>query len=345
MERLTPVYDKEILQDEAKKAPMPRLHHAPKTDIEYFDPLKEIQNERYFHKEKAKFEKVDLTNLPLYTPEGLIKSLDVHGNRWMKRGFVYIFTGRTNSGKSHLAKQLIYYILEDSIYWKVQSICAFSGSGKITSDLDFLPQEEIQDVYDNEKLNFEIQTCYDTLVELNRKQSKKEMAHELKIYDDMIGTSESDKKNMDMRYGKHAETWKLLGTRGRRLPFTIFALTQNFQFMNNYVRDGSAFIFCSAVSGSQFDYIWDQIRIKGLFATKKEFMDFCCTHILQFQCVVFYLHANDPRDFIRLVKAEKKCPQFSVNQGNKEDKALIKTRAEEKVDQIRKMLNKARIEN
>lgn len=335
-------YDQAVLKDELKKKEKPILHHKPREDRP-FDEEKYLNDSTFFHQERAKPTKIDLDNLPIYTPKAFILCKDIHGRPWFKRSFISIFTGRTNCGKSHLLKELLFEMTKDNVYWKIRGVEAFSGTGKLTTDLDFLKQEHIEDKYDNTALNFKINNYYNQMVEMKKQGTTKELGHVVSIYDDMIGNSEDEKKQMNQKYGASAETWKLLATRGRRLPMTFIALTQNFQFMNNYVRDNAAYIFCCALNGSQSDYIWQQVRGRFLFSNRREFDDFCSKYILGFQCVVFYIHANDNRDFIRIVKANKECPPFTVP-STKPSKEIIQKRATEKFHAITNSLNKARIE-
>lgn len=132
---------------------------------------------------------------------------------------------------------------------------------------------------------------------------------------------------------------------GRRIPITELVLTQNFQWLLNYVRDGCAYLFCVSVSGSQFDYLWDQLMHHNLWETKRVFREWCSSLLTDYQVIVFNMHATEPQDLIAVVKADpdfKTKFQFYMEDSYKERNDLQQRRARDKIEETERAFRKLR---
>lgn len=202
-----------IAEHAERSAQEPLTRRAPtydESDIADPDKTKQKRTE-FFHSKLKRRDTVDVNDLPVYTPKGLVQKRDSHGNRWLQPNFIYVFTGRTRSGKSFLLKQLMFYLLQDP-YWNFQWGEAYSGSGLTTDDLDFLHPNQIHEEYDNDRMRYQLQSCHEQLKALKSKKSEAELQRGFVILDDQIGSLTSTETNM--RNGPTAQTWRFLATRG-----------------------------------------------------------------------------------------------------------------------------------
>lgn len=322
------------------------------------DPDKAKKNDpQFFHEKLVRRETIDIENLQVYTPEGLIQKRDSHGERWLQPNFIYVFTGRTRSGKSYLLKQLMYYILKDP-YWRIQWVEAYSGSGHTTDDLNFLHPKQIHEDYNDARLRYMLQSSHEQLKKLKAAGSEAELERGICIIDDQIGSLTN--KETNMRGGTTAATWRFLATRGkiqrshthhsnvttgRRLPITEIVLTQNFQWLLNYVRDGCAYLFCVSVSGSQFDYLWDQVMHHSLWENKRAFREWCSSYLTQYQVIVFNMHATEAVDLITVVKAQQNFDtefRFYMADAYEEHRTLTRERARNKIEETERAFRRVR---
>lgn len=205
----------QYLENAAENPPDPpkvKPRDYEQTDESFEEP------KTWFHPKLETRDPVDIENLPLYTPEGLVNCRDVEGKLWLKPGFVNILAGQTNSGKSYLFKWLMYEILANPKtmapkIWSIQWIEAYSGSGKFTKDLDFLHRDIIQEDYNDARVKYIIKSSVEQMKKLAAEGKETCLPNGMLIMDDQIGSSDA-KKATDMKHGEMNKTWEYIATRG-----------------------------------------------------------------------------------------------------------------------------------
>lgn len=340
MESVDHGLNEELAREAANSQPLTKRRAVPKGE----DQPDVLPDERKYHKTVYRRKAFNIDDMKVLTPEGLVNELDSKGKRWLKRSKIHCLIGRTESGKSYFLKQLMYYILKDKSYWDVAWVEAYSGSAKTTEDLDFLHPDQIHETYDDLRFRYQLHSSYEQQKKLKAANSKAELQHGIVIIDDQIGVVDLKRRAVDLHAGDAAQTWKYLGTRGRRLPVTEFVLVQAFQWINNICRDGAGYLYCVSVSGSQFDHLWDQVMHTGLWNNKTHFRDWCNSYLTQFQILVFNMHSTESEDLVRLVKAfpdQEKNFRIHMQDSYKEEIISTRKRAKDKIQETERAFKRA----
>lgn len=99
---------------------------------------------------------------------------------------------------------------------------------------------------------------------------------------------------------------------------TEWLLVQYFQWVLNHMRDGAAYLFIVNASGSQKKYLYEQVSRFGLWTSMSHFEDWCTKYITKHQTLCLWLHARDPSDAVRMVKAmDTPPPKFKFTMKRK----------------------------
>ena len=187
---------------------------------------------------------------------------------------------KSNSGKTHLVSQLVQELLKQE---KIYICFVFSNTYHMNGDYAFLPAKC--------KARFEPQKLAD-LIEHQAKQPKEKRKQVLVILDDVLG-DKSAENNAEIM-GFYA--------RGRHAHISVILMSQVAnRVLSPAVKENSCYILYSRLNRQQLGILWESITNMD----KQDFIKFSELVNKNFNFIVVdnTSNSNDPRDFLKVVKA------------------------------------------
>ena len=182
-----------------------------------------------------------------------------------------IFCGTTMSGKSHVAKYIMYLLRKEFDY----GVC-FSGSTEVE------PIDWISPKYQYSEFNLEV---VDRMMEKQKNYIKsmgKEHAPQAFIYlDDIAGLI----SHMGMKF------CEMLWSRARHWNISCIGLIQNMTMLSPTVRMNTRYFFITLTSGSSIDHLYEPCS-RG-FENKRQFKKYLDETCIGWQVAVFDSHSRN----------------------------------------------------
>jgi hypothetical protein len=204
---------------------------------------------------------------------------------------IYLFIGKPASGKSYALKSLM-FDFQKAKYFKF--ILAFCRT-KFNHGYDWLPDEYVDDKYSDQKLLTHIEK-----LRAYRKKSGKECPPNALIFDDLLGTVDSDQMSNFLCSYRHTNTSIFLTSQYLMSKTTSTALRE----MVNY-----AFLWNSKFQNSLKAYE----AFGTLYSDKKEFFeDFQRITSEKYTCMVYDANEDDKELNYIPFKFPEHVPEFTL---------------------------------
>lgn len=203
-------------------------------------------------------------------------------------GGVYLFVGRTGSGKTHILQHVA------SIMGRNFEVCFGFCPTRFAGNMDWIAKERCFEQFDQKKVEL--------ILDYQKKEVEAGTAKDvLLVFDDVLG-----EKTMKL-YGDFVTK---LSTCCRHYKITIFITAQYLFKVPPVLRENSKFVFiCSADNPKEMKFLYDEY-CRGL--TKDMFMKKLSDCTQNYNVLVIDCFARDSRQCYYSVKAPAKIQPFSL---------------------------------
>lgn len=162
-----------------------------------------------------------------------------------------IIAGKRNSGKTHLAKHLVKYFLNE--FDKVFCISPSAAINKEWHKIIPNPDKTVLDEY-NEKWVLDL-IGQMSAANKGKNAHSKDQKHVLLILDDIVSSS---------FVGQHSNALKTLASRGRHVGITILVITQNICSTSPLLRNCADWYLLGRVNRGSMEIMREQFDIFGM---------------------------------------------------------------------------------